>query len=516
MTTPSNPHAPMRPSHEPPRSDSRAITPDRAARILVVGDVMLDRYLWGTVERISPETPAPVLGQLRTTEHPGGAANVAANVASLGADATLVGATGDDEDGRLLARLLKSAAVEFRPLFASDRPTTSKTRVLADTQCVARIDRESRSPLTESDAAAFLNLATASLADPALAMLILSDYAKGALDERLCAALIDGARRRGLPVLVDPKGSDYRKYAGATGLTPNWREVSLACGVDPSDEAAVLAGVSRLRESLGVAFIAVTRGRNGITLIDDGGCRSIPTRPLATFDVCGAGDTVIAALGVALLSGRSLADACHFANRAAGIAVAHLGTHATTCAELEDAAGSRASWSQGKVLDRQGLLSRVALWRQNGETIVFTNGCFDILHAGHVDCLEAASKLGDRLVVALNDDASTRRLKGSSRPVHSEADRAHVIAALSFVDAVTLFHETTPIELIKALRPNVLVKGDDYSEETIVGASEMRSWGGVVSLIPRRVGRSTTETIRRLHAAGDSENTADSAKMTLK
>jgi D-beta-D-heptose 7-phosphate kinase/D-beta-D-heptose 1-phosphate adenosyltransferase len=475
---------------------------------LVIGDLMLDRYLHGDVERISPEAPVPVVLLSRETECAGGAANVAANFAGLGMRTRLVGCIGEDDDGARLERTIASMGVATQGLYRSQsHPTIVKTRVLGGHQQMLRLDRECRDPYTAADSDALIACALQQFNDNP-AVVVLSDYAKGVLSPQLCQAVIAEARRRNIPVLVDPKGQDYSKYASATALTPNKRETAEACGLAPHDSTGLLAAAAELRTQLHLDFLAVTRSEEGISLIADERVIDFPAVARQVFDVSGAGDTVIATLSAGLAVGLAREDALYLANVAAGIVVGKLGTVPITQAELLNELTLEDSISQ---LDKISLLDgwdsaskKVRSWKAAGQRIVFTNGCFDLLHAGHVTYLEQARKKGDRLVLGLNTDRSVRALKGASRPVMHETDRARVLAALEAVDAVVLFDEETPLTLIEALQPDVLVKGADYSEAQVVGGPEVKSWGGEVVLIDLVPGRSTSAIINRLAGTGQS------------
>jgi D-beta-D-heptose 7-phosphate kinase/D-beta-D-heptose 1-phosphate adenosyltransferase len=476
-------------------------------RVLVVGDIMLDRYLWGEANRISPEAPVPVLDQLRTTEQPGGAANVAANLAAFGLPVTLIGTIGDDAEGRLLKHLLADAGIDAQLVAAPDRPSTCKTRVVADGRHLVRLDQESRAALPPETAVAVRDAAFAALHQADIATLVISDYAKGLLDESLTRELIEAALARSLPVLVDPKGDNFGKYAGATAITPNWREAARAAGVDPRDATAVFAGTQALREQLNVEFFVITRSERGSVLVEATGIHELPTRGRAIADVTGAGDTALAALTAGLLANLPPANAAQFANFVAGLAVERIGTMPIAAAELLEAladmrpaeSGSRQTkfTNVGKVLQLDALVAQVASWRAAGETIVFTNGCFDLLHAGHVHLLEAARAEGDRLIVGLNSDRSVRALKGSGRPINRESDRARLVAALACVDAVVLFDAETPLTLIESLHPDVLLKGGDYREADIVGAPFVKANNGRVVIVPTLAKHSSSALIRR-------------------
>ena len=471
----------------------------QGAWVLVIGDLMLDRYLWGEVERISPEAPVPVVLLNNETESAGGAANVAANLAGLGVPTRLTGCIGTDENGTRLKKAIQKLGINATGLMHSEtHPTIAKTRVIGGHQQMIRIDREKREPYTAKDTQTLLRTLHQQLADQP-AVVILSDYAKGVLTPELCQEVITVAKRLGIPVLVDPKGKDYSKYRGATALTPNKRETAEACHADVRDSAALLSAADKLRTELQLDFLAVTRSEEGISLIEAGQTEHIPAMAQQVFDVSGAGDTVIATLAAGLLAGLPNKEALHLANLAAGIVVGKVGTVAVAREELLAALLSEENLEQAdKICDLDQLLLRVAGWRAGNEQIVFTNGCFDLLHAGHVTYLEQARKLGDRLVLGLNTDASVRRLKGESRPVIHENDRARVMAALEVVDAVILFDQDTPLDLINAVKPDVLVKGSDYAEDQVIGGAEVKARGGRIALIPVVPGRSTSGIIDKL------------------
>lgn len=472
---------------------------DKNTWALVVGDLMLDRYLWGEVERISPEAPVPVVLLKHETETAGGAANVAANLASLGVTTRIVGIIGADDDGSRLQSAIQTLGINTHGLVRSETHSTiAKTRIIGGHQQMLRLDRESRAGYNGNDMLALQQALHQQFAGRP-AVVVLSDYAKGVLTPELCQLAIGEARRLGIPLLVDPKGRDYSKYRGATALTPNKREAAEACHVDVRDSRAILEAVAVLRRDLELDFLAVTRSEEGMSLIEDGQVQHIPAVARQVFDVSGAGDTVIATLAAGLLGGLPHHEALHLANAAAGIVVGKVGTVAVTRDELlEELLTEEVREQADKVCDLPHLKARVARWRAANERIVFTNGCFDLLHAGHVTYLEGARKLGDRLIVGLNTDRSVRALKGPSRPVIHEADRARVMAALEAVDAVILFDDDTPLALIDALRPDVLAKGSDYAEDQVVGGREIKSWGGKVALVELVPGRSTSGIISKL------------------
>lgn len=465
---------------------------------LVIGDLMLDRYLWGKVERVSPEAPVPVVLLDKENCRPGGAANVAANLAGLGLRCRLLGTVGNDEAGRQLIDTVSQAGVETQSIVRlAERPTITKTRIVGGHQQILRVDRESSAAFSPEELCSLESAVRQAMAE-APAIVVLSDYAKGALHPEICQLAIGLAKQAGISVLVDPKGRDYSKYRGATALTPNRRETSEACG-GIGDIDALLNAADNLRRELALDFLAVTRSEEGISLIEDSQRLQIPAMAKQVFDVSGAGDTVIATLAAGLVAGLSHYDALHLANLAAGIVVGKVGTVTITAEELlAELANEEVREQADKVCDLDRLLARVANWKAAGKTIVFTNGCFDLLHSGHVTYLEQARKLGHKLIVGLNTDHSVSALKGPSRPVIHEADRARVLAALESVDAVVLFDEDTPLKLIDLVRPNVLVKGSDYAEDQVVGGKEVKSWGGRVALVDIVPGRSTSGIIGKL------------------
>lgn len=467
---------------------------------LVIGDLMLDRYLIGEVERISPEAPVPVVLLKQENERAGGAANVAANLSLLGIRTTMAGIIGDDAEGRALLDMLRELNIDSAIVTSQQRPTVTKTRILGGHQQMMRLDKESRLAFTESENNALHEQISQAIAQKP-DVIILSDYAKGVLSDALCQAVIAQAKALGIPVLVDPKGRDYTKYQGATALTPNKKETSEACGIDAMDTDRLLQAAADLRDHLGLKFLAVTRGEEGISLLEQNETIHIPAAAKQVFDVSGAGDTVIATLAAGLVHGLSHRQAFELANIAAGIVVGKVGTVPVNREELLAELISQDSVEQAdKICELETLLGRVRQWRQQKKRIVFTNGCFDLLHAGHVTYLEAARKTGDKLILGLNTDRSVSALKGPSRPVIHEADRARVLAALEAVDAVILFDEDTPLQLIDAIRPDVIVKGSDYSEDQVVGGKEVKSWGGKVALIDIVPGRSTSNIIEKLGA----------------
>ncbi len=467
--------------------------------ILVIGDVMLDRYLMGNVNRISPEAPVPVVLLKESEDRAGGAANVAANLSGLGLSTQIIGCVGDDATGITLKQIIANSGVDTKQVMHSkQRPTICKTRVMSGNQQIVRIDEESALAFSVIENEQLLNHVSNAL-NSKPAMVILSDYAKGLLSDASCKAIIQQCKQLGIPVIADPKGRDYSKYKGASALTPNKKETAEACGIAMHETEALLQAAKQLKENLGLDFLAVTRGEEGISFIDAHHIEHIPATAKKVFDVSGAGDTVIATLAAGLVHGLTAHDALQLANIAAAIVVGKVGTIPVTQAELLKALASEDGQSQAdKICDKTQLAAIVKQWKENHQKISFTNGCFDLLHAGHVTYLEAAKKTGDKLILGLNTDRSVSALKGPTRPVIHEQDRARVLAALAAVDAVILFDEDTPLQLIDAIRPDIIVKGDDYTEDQVVGGAEVKSWGGSVKLIPLVQGRSTSNIIKKL------------------
>jgi D-beta-D-heptose 7-phosphate kinase/D-beta-D-heptose 1-phosphate adenosyltransferase len=476
----------------------KAVESLRGVSVLVVGDLMLDEYLWGRAERVSPEAPVPVVTVARQELRLGGAGNVINNLAALGCQVGVVGVLGDDPDGEDVKRLLALKGIDLSGIFSvKGRMTSRKTRVVATSQQMIRVDRESREAIDDA-VAARVTARCAELLGHGVQAVILSDYGKGSLTERLLRELIDLSRQAGVPVLADPKGHDFRKYAGATILTPNRKEASLASGRALETEADIVALGIEMRHALALDALLITRSERGMSLFLEDGPRHLPAKAREVFDVSGAGDTVIAVLGAALGAGLDFVAAAELANLAAGVVVGKVGTSTVSHDEMLSAAGELSTEMDRKIKSRDALRGIVSLQRERGKTIVFTNGCFDLLHVGHVKYLQAARQLGDLLVLGLNSDASIRRLKGAGRPLINQEERSHILAALSCIDFVSVFDEDTPLQLIEALRPDILVKGGDYTPETVVGSDLVESYGGRVELIRFVDGKSTTGIIEKI------------------
>jgi D-beta-D-heptose 7-phosphate kinase/D-beta-D-heptose 1-phosphate adenosyltransferase len=471
-----------------------------APPVVVVGDVLLDRYETGVVERISPEAPVPVLRVESETERLGGAASVATFTAVLGAPTTLVGVAGEDEPARKVRAIAKELGIALELVAVSGRRTGVKTRHLARThsfaQQVLRVDAETVSPVDGAAEAAMTERLGRVV--PRAKAILLSDYGKGALTPTLLRSLIDAGRRAKVPVVVDPKGVRYERYRGATVLTPNRSETLEATGVRVVDAASAERAATALVRDVGLDAALITLDRDGMYLkVGDAPGAMIPTTPREVFDVTGAGDMVAAVLAVALAGGASLAEAAALANVAAGLEVERVGVVPVTREEIAARLATGLDAAQQKHVPRAEAAAFAARHRAAGRRVVFTNGCFDVLHAGHVRFLAAARAEGDVLVLGLNADASVRRLKGDGRPVNAEADRIEVLAALATVDAVVVFDEDTPLRLIEDVQPDVLAKGADWADKGVVGRDVVEARGGRVVLIPLHPGRSTTETLRR-------------------
>lgn len=490
--------------------------PTLSAPVIVVGDLICDHYVWGDVERVSPEAPVQVLRWDREASRLGGAANVALNLAALDCDVRMVGVVGADREGRWLVRTLRSSRVDTEGvLFVHDRPTARKTRVVARGQQLLRIDRETAAPIAQKDERA-LRLKLQRLL-PGTAGIICSDYAKGVLTPGVLRAIVGDRTRASRPqprraplVLVDPKGRDFSRYRGADVLTPNEKELIEATGGmhEGGDSAVDLDQRAEwlIREN-GVGALLVTRGAEGMDLFEaDGGrIRRTHVPVLQRHEVCdvtGAGDTVAAVMGMALFGGTAVQDAARLANAAAGIVVATIGTAVVDRDALRQVMNGGVSPCRSKILSETVLRKRVAEAKARGAKIVFTNGCFDLLHAGHLHLLQRCRALGDLLIVAVNDDASVRRVKGPDRPVMSQLLRAEMLAALRFVDCVTLFSEDVPLRLIRLLRPDVLVKGADYAIEEVVGRDIVESYGGRVERVPLLAEFSTTSLLDAIRRRG--------------
>jgi D-beta-D-heptose 7-phosphate kinase/D-beta-D-heptose 1-phosphate adenosyltransferase len=471
----------------------------RSPAIMVVGDLMLDLYVWGSVERVSPEAPVQVLKVESEEPRPGGAGNVAANLAALGARVFCCGAVGDDMNGRQLFRLLKNLKIDTSAVVKDKtRPTTVKTRMIAHSQQLLRVDRETVMGLDDSLQTAMLKCITDLL--PNCDAVLLSDYGKGAIPDSLIGRVIAACNERGKPVLVDPaRQRDYRCYRGCTVLKPNKLEASEASGIDISDGTSLKQAGNRLRKMTGTRYVVITQGADGLTIF---GKTDEPihiaglARPV--FDITGAGDTVLSLLGYMLAVGGTIEEAAHIANVAASIVVGKVGAAPVTKAEIiRELLGLRHIASH-KVKSFEEIANICKEHRRRRQKIVFTNGCFDLLHVGHVKLFQFAKKNGEILVVGLNSDGSVRKLKGAGRPVLNQDERAFILSAIEQVDYIVIFGEDTPLKLIRAVRPDVLVKGADYTKDTVVGRDFVETYGGRVELAPLVEGSSSTGIMSRI------------------
>ena len=464
--------------------------------VLVVGDVMLDRYVHGDVNRVSMEAPVPILAIDREVVLPGGAGNVLRNLTALGSAVAFITVVGDDEAGSELTALVGGQAnVEPWLLVQGSRTTTQKSRFFAKGHQIFRADREQTDPIHPRLAERMIRIAIDAMA--ATSVTVLSDYGKGVLGGDTPMRLMAAAREAGRTVIVDPRGVDFSRYAGAGIVMPNRPELAAATGMSVDTEAGIVAAATVLRERFAFGAIVVTRGNDGMTLVDEAGARHFPAEAGEIYDTSGCGDTALAALAAGVAAGLTLPVAVRLANIAAGIVVGKAGSAVTHAAELLTAISPERSTAR-KVVSLEAAAELAERWRNRGWRIGFTNGCFDLLHPGHVHLLEAGRAKCDRLIVGLNTDASARRLKGPSRPVQAEAARAAVLASLASVDLVCVFDEDTPERLIRAIQPDVLITGGDDAVETMFGVDLMREWGGQVTVADRLPGHSTQATLERI------------------
>jgi len=469
-------------------------------RIVCVGDVMLDRFIYGSVTRISPEAPVPIMRRTRESAMPGGAGNVARNLASLGLAVSLIGVVGDDGEGRELAALLGDIDGVAADLIAMrERATTLKTRFVAGGQQLLRVDAEDTSPIGTSSEAELI----ASIADEAsrASVIILSDYAKGAVTDGVIAAALEAGKTYGIPVIADPKGRDFARYGAVDLIKPNASELSTAMRLPVETDQEIDDALTAAQTALPAKSVVVTRAAKGMSYASNGEpVVHLSGQAREVYDVSGAGDTSIAALALGLAGGGELADAVALAITASGIAVGKSGTATVSADELLSALQMGLRNGGVSYLSLDAATAQIATWREAGLTVGFTNGCFDILHPGHLRVLEEAKSRCGRLVVGLNSDASVKRLKGPTRPVNDADSRARVLSGLMAVDAVVVFEDDTPQALIEALQPDLLVKGGDYTIETIVGADIVQARGGSVHIVPLVDGQSTTAAIARAKA----------------
>jgi D-beta-D-heptose 7-phosphate kinase/D-beta-D-heptose 1-phosphate adenosyltransferase len=466
------------------------------ASVLVVGDAMLDRYVYGEVSRISPEAPVPILTVTREVAMPGGAGNVVRNLIALEAATAFVSVVGDDQAGSDLTGLIGGQqGVEPWLLVQGGRTTTLKTRYISQGQHLIRADREETIALPEKLSERLVRIASDAMA--ATSVTVLSDYRKGVLGADVAPRLIAAAKALGRKVIVDPKGTDYARYKGADVVTPNRRELAEATGLSVDSETGIVAAAQVLLQRYGFGAVLVTRAEDGMSLITNEAIRHYPGEAREVFDVSGAGDTVVATLAAALAVDVPVFEAARLANIAGGIVVAKVGTAVARQNEIL-AAITPVTGALRKVVTPAAAAEAAERWRTRGYKVGFTNGCFDLLHPGHVHLLEQCRAMCDRLIVGMNSDGSVARLKGPARPVQPEAARAAVLASLASVDLVCMFEDDTPLAILSLIKPDLLVKGADYTVETVVGAKEVESWGGKVALAELLPGHSTTATLARL------------------
>ena len=467
-----------------------------APNILVVGDLMIDHYLWGSCERISPEAPVQVVDIAKETTVLGGAGNVINNLRVLGANVSVSSLIGDDENGIELLGMLDAIGVKRENVMTQEgRKTSKKSRIIAVSQQILRYDKESKNAISEASVSKMLDSLQDSISS--FDIVILSDYGKGVLTDSLCKGVIALAKSAGVRVLVDPKGSDFSKYHGAYLLTPNKKEAVVATGIEIKDKESLERALLALKEECDLGVSMITLSEDGIATYDKK-VETFPTVAKEVFDVTGAGDTVIASIAFALCVGKTIQESAAFANLAAGVVVGKIGSATVSLDEIEEYEASlHKSTSDAHIKSFKDIEMLVKRYRANGKKIVFTNGCFDILHVGHVKYLQVAKSFGDILIVGLNSDESVSRLKGPTRPVNIAEDRAYLLAALEAVDFVVPFSEDTPYELIKMIKPDVLVKGGDYEGKAVVGTE----FAGELKLVDFVNGKSTTQTIQKIQGS---------------
>jgi len=479
--------------------------------IIVVGDVMLDRYLWGDVERISPEAPVPVVRITHRSDTVGGAGNVALNLQGLGCRTHLLGVRGDDSPGRYLLKRLRAYEIPSDLVVARAMPTTTKTRIIGQGQQLVRLDEEMPAELSTRVCRRLIKRLEALLPDAQ--GVVISDYGKGLFITDLAGQIIQRCRAAGRPVFVDPKGSNWQRYAGANGITPNESELQQVAPFNRYDDQDLTEKAQGVLQCYQLESLVVTRGSRGMSLFHpQRPAVHIPTKAREVFDVSGAGDTVIATLTAAVAAGMPLRPAARLANVAAGVVVGKIGTQPIKAHELRQALNERGPTGSGKILNRQDACAIVAGWQAEQKQVVFTNGCFDILHIGHLTLLRRAAEQGDRLVVGLNSDTSVRRLKGNGRPIMPQSERAALLANLECVDLVVIFDEETPRALIRAMAPNVLVKGGDYTPDQVVGRDIVEAAGGKVVIVPLAGKISTTTVIDRVQKQPDDPAAANPSR----
>ena len=458
-----------------------------SCHVAVIGDVMIDAYIWGSCNRISPEAPVGVVASKEQTFRLGGAGNVVRNLVSLGANVSLFSVVGNDENSKILDSIIDKKTNSL--LIKEDsRITTKKMRIMASKQQVLRIDEEVTTPISKESQNKLLEAIESQIKN--FDIILISDYAKGVITKELSESLIKLAKKSNIPILIDPKGEDYSKYKGATLLTPNKKEASIATNIELNSQESIYRATKYLKESLNLDYGLITLSEDGIAILDKE-FEIVPTIAREVYDVTGAGDTVLAALGVAIANLADIKSAAKFANAAAAVVVAKVGSATATIEEIKEFSKDRDI--EDKIISPKEAKKIIEKKRAKGKRVVFTNGCFDILHRGHAYYLKEAKKLGDTLIVGLNSDESVKRLKGKSRPINNQEDRAYLLSALESVDYVVIFNEDTPYDLIKEIKPDILVKGADYKGKEVVGSDLVDE----VKLIDFVEGKSTTNIVNR-------------------
>lgn len=467
-------------------------------KVMVIGDLMLDQYLLGQVKRVSPEAPVPILNVKEEKHTLGGAGNVALNLNGLGISVFLLGIIGSDMEGGRIKKLLSDVGLSSdHTISTATKPTTTKTRIVGEKQQIVRIDKENAESISEDLEALLVENFEKVIRANDIDAIIISDYAKGIITDNLCRFIIREANKKNLPIVIDPKGDDYAKYKNATIIMPNENELSLVCKKAFKTEKELKSSARQMYEKLNIGYLVVTRGEKGVSLIAENYEHDIPARALDVYDVSGAGDTIIALVTAGLVSELPIEESLTLANLAAGYVVSKFGTHPITYSELVDVI-NRELLSDQKLFNEREIENCLNYWENSNQKIVFTNGCFDIIHPGHIHLLRKAKQEGDKLIVGINSDESVKKLKGENRPVNKLEDRVKVLEALSFVDAIIPFNDLTPLELIRLIEPDILVKGADYEEDEIVGAQEVKKNGGRVVRVPLIEGKSTTELIKQV------------------
>jgi len=467
-------------------------------KILVVGDLILDEYIWGGVHRISPEAPVPILETRSENLALGGAANVANNLVGLGCEVHLCGAIGQDEKGDKLLQTIHDRSIQTEGIFRFvHRPTTSKMRIIAHNQQILRVDKEDNRPITEETEKKLIQYINQVI--PGVDGIICSDYHKGILTEKVIKAVMHRAQKSQKPVIVDPKSSDFSLYKGATIITPNLKEVARSVPIKIEDNEDLGRAAEYLLNLTKAQAILITQGKDGMSLYQNKEkLVSIPTVAKEVFDVTGAGDTVISVFSMAVFVGFDYEEAAWLSNMAASVVVGKVGTAVVTLTEINEFLQEELLRTSRTVLELEELKKIISMAKSTDKKVVFTNGCFDIIHGGHIEFLKKAKSMGDILIVGLNTDQSVKKLKGENRPIKNEQERANILSALKYIDYITLFGETTPEKLIREIRPDILVKGNDYKIDEVVGREIVEGYGAKVELIPIVHGHSTTNTLEKI------------------